>query len=82
VLLAAHLNGAAENLTLDRLTQIYGVTLPPDKRHTALGDAIATAEVLLAQIDHLASVGVVTLNQALAVSEAQVKIRQQQNKYS
>jgi len=54
--------------------------IPEEDRHTALGDALATAEVLLRLIALLDGVGVKTLRDAFEVSEAQAAIRRKQKK--
>lgn len=81
VLLAAHLHGAEDSLTLDRLAEVYGISLPDEVRHTAHGDALATAGVFLRLIDPLAAAGVATLGEAMAASEAQAALRRKQAKY-
>lgn len=45
--------------TLDSLIKIYN--LSPTGRHTSLGDAVITAEILVKMLEHLSSRGVVTL---------------------
>lgn len=45
--LSQHLSPNLSGHTLDDLAERYDVVLPPEARHTALGDALATAEVLL-----------------------------------
>ncbi len=47
VLLSAIVFGAAENHSLDALAARLGVPLPEEIRHTAIGDASATADILL-----------------------------------
>lgn len=60
VLLSAVLFGASETHTLDALCERLGVTIPPELRHTALGDAVATAEVLCKMLPMLVSRGFTT----------------------
>ena len=81
VLLAAHIHGVSDSLTLDSLATRYGVTLAEEDRHTALGDAIATAEVFLRLIDLLEAADIKTLRDAVLVSNKMVAIRRQQAKY-
>lgn len=51
--------------TLDALAERYGVTLEEEMRHTALGDATATAEVFLKMLPVLAERDVTSLEDAL-----------------
>ena len=81
VLLAAHVHGTGDSLTLDRLAEIYRVELPDEVRHTALGDSLATAKVLLALLGPLAATGVSTLGEAIRASEAQAALRRKQASY-
>lgn len=81
VLLAAHVQGAEDSLTLDTLAERFDITLEDRDRHTALGDSIATAEVLLRLIDLLDAAGIHTLREAVAASGKMVAIRRQQAKY-
>lgn len=81
VLLAAHLFGTTQNLTLDALATRFGIDVPEDSRHTALGDSLATARVLLRLIDLLEADGIRNLRQALEVSRRQVAIRRAQKAY-
>lgn len=81
VLLAAHLFGSHDSLTLDALADRFQVTIPEEARHTALGDSLATAEVLLSLIRLLADVGVHTIGDALKVSAVQAGLRRQQSRY-
>ncbi len=81
VLLAAHVHGTNDNLTLDSLATRYGVVLPGEDRHTALGDSIATAEVFLRLVDLLEAAGIRTLRDAVMTSSKVVAIRRQQARY-
>ncbi len=81
VLLAALVHGQADSLTLDALAERYGVHLPAEQRHTALGDSLATAEVLLRLLDLLAPTGITTLKDALQASGKMAAIRRQQARY-
>lgn len=53
VLLSAVLFGASETHTLDALCDRLGITIPETLRHTALGDAVATAEALVRMLPML-----------------------------
>ncbi|MCC0029119.1 MAG: hypothetical protein H6891_02120 [Brucellaceae bacterium] len=79
VLLAAHVFGVSESLTLDALSERFKVTLRDEDRHTALGDAVATAHVLLRLIPLLENAGVRTLGDAIAASEKQSRLRRKQS---
>lgn len=81
VLLAGHIFGASESLTLDALAERFGIVIPVEDRHTALGDALATAEVLRKLIALLTPLGVVTLSDAIKVSNRQVALRRRQRRY-
>lgn len=81
VLLSAHLFDQDVRHTLDALADRFGVVIPPEARHTALGDTLATAQVLLGMFDVLSARGVTTLGDALKVSERAVAIRRRQAKY-
>lgn len=64
VLLSAIIYGEAVPHTLDALAERLGITIKEEVRHTALGDAIATADVLLRLLPMLKSKGIITLKQA------------------
>ncbi|QIE42023.1 DNA polymerase III subunit epsilon [Rhodobacteraceae bacterium SC52] len=70
VLLSAILFGQGETHTLDALADRFGVVIPEEDRHTALGDTIATAEVFQRMIPMLEARGLDTFD---AVLEAMQK---------
>ncbi|SHH02251.1 3'-5' exonuclease [Marivita hallyeonensis] len=65
VLLSAVLFGASETHTLDALCERLNVTIPTELRHTALGDAQATAEVLVRMLPMLDARGLKTFGQVI-----------------
>ncbi|WP_121631653.1 3'-5' exonuclease [Tropicibacter alexandrii] len=65
VLLSAVLFGASQIHTLDALCDRLDVTIPPELRHTALGDAVATAEVLVKMLPMLEGRGLTTFGAVL-----------------
>lgn len=65
VLLSAVLFGASQVHTLDALCERLSVTIPTALRHTALGDAVATAEVLARMLPMLEARGLTTLADVL-----------------
>lgn len=66
VLLSAVVFGASETHTLDALCDRLGVTIPEHLRHTALGDAQATAEVLCRLLPILQARGMQTFGDVIA----------------
>ena len=81
VLLAAWLQGAEGELTLDALARRFNVTIPEESRHTARGDAVATARIFVKLTRLLEASGIGTLGDALRVSQAQTAIRRRQAAY-
>lgn len=67
LLLSAALHPVHKQHDLQSLAKRYGVTIVG--RHTALGDAIATAEIFLRLIPILQSKGIITLEDAIAASK-------------
>ncbi|MFY0311341.1 exonuclease domain-containing protein [Leisingera sp. D0M16] len=65
VLLSAVLFGASQNHTLDALCERLEVTIPPALRHTAMGDARATAEVFCKMLPMLEARGLTTFGAVL-----------------
>ncbi len=81
VLLSAYIHDHSNKHTLDVLAERFGVEIEAQYRHTALGDSIATAEVLLRMIDLMEARGIHTFADAIEVSEKMVEIRKQQARY-
>jgi DNA polymerase-3 subunit epsilon len=67
LLLSAVVHPAQESHRLEAIAERLGVTVVG--RHTALGDAIVTAEVFLRLLPLLAAQGITTLGQARAAAE-------------
>ncbi|WP_126976924.1 exonuclease domain-containing protein [Frigidibacter oleivorans] len=65
VLLSAVVFGQAETHSLDALAHRLGIVIPEEARHTALGDALATAEALLRLIPMLKARGIATFAEVL-----------------
>ena len=65
VLLSAVLFGASETHTLDALCDRLKITIPQHLRHTAMGDAVATAEVLCKLLPMLKARGFDTFGKVL-----------------
>ncbi|CAM3709989.1 Exonuclease domain-containing protein [Halomonas casei] len=67
LLISRALDEALVGHDLDSLAQRYGLTFPPDTRHTALGDARVTAKLWLALLPRLEARSIDTLEQLLAL---------------
>lgn len=66
VLLSAVVFSQHEEHSLDALTHRLGITISEEARHTALGDAVATADAFLKMLTMLRGRGVTTFEQVLA----------------
>jgi DNA polymerase III subunit epsilon len=65
VLLSAVIFGQHETHTLDALTHRLGITIPEEARHTALGDALATADAFLKLLPMLQGRGLIRFEDLL-----------------
>ncbi|SFX11403.1 3'-5' exonuclease [Marinospirillum alkaliphilum] len=74
LLLSRGVDPQQEGHGLDELAERFQLTFPPGTRHTALGDARVTAELLLALLPRLEARGIHTLNDALML-QAEVENR-------
>ncbi|MBE0453570.1 exonuclease domain-containing protein [Roseovarius autotrophicus] len=79
VLMSAGLFDHTGQHTLDALCARFGVTIPPEARHTAMGDTVATAEVFVRMLALLRDKGVKTLGGAIAEEGRMTKIRKAQS---
>lgn len=66
VLLSAMVWGQSADHTLDALARRLGIRIAPEARHTAMGDAIATAEAFLRLIPALEAKGIERFEDAVA----------------
>ncbi len=66
ILLSAMVWGQSAPHTLDALTERLGITIPPEERHTAMGDTRATAEAYLRLIAALKAKGLDRFEDVLA----------------
>jgi DNA polymerase-3 subunit epsilon len=80
VLLSAVLFGTTSKHTLDSLCERLGSTIPPELRHTAMGDARATAEALRRMIPLLQARGLMTLRDVLTETRKHGRLLQDLNK--
>jgi DNA polymerase-3 subunit epsilon len=79
LLLSVFLHDHVEDHTLDGIANRLGVEI--SGRHTALGDALVTAEIFLRLLDVLIEHGVTRLSEALEASERVVTIRTEQTRF-
>jgi DNA polymerase-3 subunit epsilon len=74
VLLSAVVFGQSQTHTLDALCERLGITIPEDVRHTALGDARATAFALRALIPMLEAQGITTVRALNAACDQHARL--------
>ncbi|MDJ0608085.1 MAG: exonuclease domain-containing protein [Kiloniellales bacterium] len=79
VLLSAFLHDHTNQHTLDAVAERFGIEI--QGRHTALGDSLVTAGAFLRMIELLEARNIVSLGQAIEVSNKIVEIRRQQARY-
>ncbi|MET4100966.1 DNA polymerase-3 subunit epsilon [Roseovarius sp. MBR-78] len=79
VLMSAGLFDHTGQHTLDALCDRFGVRIPPEARHTAMGDTVATAEVFVRMLALLRDKGVTTLGGAIAEEGRQTRLRKAQS---
>ncbi|PKU22224.1 DNA polymerase III subunit epsilon [Telmatospirillum siberiense] len=72
MLLSAYVDGTPENQSLDAIAERYGITVTD--RHTALGDSLVTAAILLRLIDGLEAKGITTLDQAMTTLDMTMEL--------
>ncbi len=81
VLLSAFVHDHTGKHTLDDLAERFEIPIDAALRHTAIGDAVATAQVFVKLLPLLEARGVRTLGQAMAVSGDMRSIRKAQARY-
>lgn len=76
MMLSNYLDGADAGHSLDAICDRFGIEITD--RHTALGDAVVTAAVLLRQIEMLEERGISTLDQVVKELDINVQLHQRQ----
>ncbi len=79
VLLSAVVFGTTEEHSLDAVCDRLSITIPPERRHTALGDAQATAEVLVKLLPVLEGRGISTFGQLVQETQKHSRLLEDLN---
>ena len=79
VLLSAVVFGTTEDHSLDALCARLSIIIPPEMRHTAIGDARATAEVLVKLIPLLEAKGLARFGQIVSETQRHGRLLQDLN---
>ncbi|MDX1743979.1 MAG: 3'-5' exonuclease [Ruegeria sp.] len=79
VLLSAVLFGASDKHTLDALCARLEITIPNELRHTALGDAVATAQALVKMLPMLQARGMATFGAVIEATRQHGRLLEDMN---
>jgi DNA polymerase-3 subunit epsilon len=79
LLLSVLIEPDEEDHSLDGIAQRLGVAIAD--RHTALGDALATAEILVHMIDRLEAKGIRTLQEVMQASNMMAELRLREQRF-
>ena len=79
VLLSAVVFGTTADHTLDARCERLSIEIEPEVRHTAIGDARATAEVLVKLLPLLEGKGITTFGQLLVETQAHARLLNDMN---
>lgn len=74
VLMSAAIFGGSAVHTLDAICERLDISIPADQRHTAMGDAVATADALIAMIAILEGRGIQTFGALQVETEKHLRI--------
>ncbi|MEP1768374.1 MAG: 3'-5' exonuclease [Sulfitobacter sp.] len=77
VLMSAVVFGGSEVHTLDALCARLAITIPEDLRHTAMGDALATAQAVVAMLAIFTARGIETFGDLQAETQKHLRILKQ-----
>ena len=73
LLLSVLIEGSEEDHTLDGICERLDLEI--EDRHSALGDALATAHVLVHLLDRLEAMGIKTFGQVMKASNMEAELR-------